>query len=159
MGDLLYRNRFRVPSSRLAGWDYRRSGVYAVTICVRNRVQCLSEISEGTVALTPVGEVVAAAWREIPEVHPRVSLDEWIVMPDHLHGILFFDRHEASTPAPSLGIVIGQFKKRSTKRIWSMRQPGFAWQERYDDQILPNARALEKYRSYIRRNPHEYSGL
>ena len=158
MGDVLYRNRFRVPSARMAGWDYRRSGFYAVTICVQDRIPCLSGISGGIVTHTPLGEVVAASWREIPEVHPRVSLDEWVVMPDHLHGILFFDRHEASTPAPTLGIVIGQFKKRSTKKIWSMKHTGFAWQERFDDQILQNARALEKYRSYIRRNPQEYTG-
>ena len=154
---MLYRNRYRVPSARKVGWDYRWSGYYGVTICVRDRVPCLSEISGGIVTLTPLGEVVATAWREIPAIHPRVSLDEWVIMPDHLHGILLFDRHEGGTPAPTLGTIIGQFKKRSTKRIWSMQRSGFAWQERYDDRILPNARALENFRSYIRRNPHKHN--
>ncbi|HYU30801.1 MAG TPA: transposase [Thermoanaerobaculia bacterium] len=156
MADLLYRNRFRIPSARKTGWDYRWGGVYAVTICVQERRRVLSEISEGTVTLTRLGEAVATSWREIPEVHPRVSLDEWIVMPDHLHGILFFGPMEAESPSSSLGVVIGQFKKRSTKRIRSMKAADFAWQERFHDQIVPNARALERYRAYIRRNPREW---
>lgn len=151
MGAPLYRDRYRVPSARMSGWDYRWSGVYAVTICVLDRLECLGALSEGSVQFTPFGAIVAGAWQEIPHIHPRVSLDEWIVMPDHLHGILIFGPPDPR--AVPLGTIIGQFKKRSTKRIRAMGAPQFAWQERYFDQILPDARALDRYRSYIRHNP------
>ena len=158
MDDAAYRNRFRVPSIRLRGWDYRRPGVYGVTICVLGRDCCLGEVQEGQVARSPFGEIVAEEWQRIPEVHPHVALDEWIVMPDHLHGILFFEpeRVEGNAKgifaAGSLGAVVGQFKKRSTKRIRARRY-AFAWQERFFDQILRNKTALERYRTYIRENP------
>jgi REP-associated tyrosine transposase len=59
MAPLLFRNRFRVPSTRLQGWDYRRPGVYAVTICVKGRVCCLGEVVADDVALSPFGVIVA----------------------------------------------------------------------------------------------------
>ncbi len=151
MTQLLYRNRFRVPSARRPGWDYRWNGTYAVTVCVRGRVCCLGEVVDGEVGLSPFGEVVAAEWRRIPEIHSRVTLDEWIVMPDHLHGILLFGGGRGSSP--TLGTVVGQFKQRSTKQIRTQRYPEFAWQERFYDQILNSLDALERYRDYLRGNP------
>lgn len=162
MEPLLYRNRFRVPSARLSGWDYRWAGVYAVTVCVRDRVRCLGTIVEADVALSPEGEIVAAEWMRIPVVHPGIDLDDWILMPDHLHGILIFmgARNEPAEPgrwtAGSLGAVVGQFKMRTTKRIRARRHPGFAWQERFYDQILRDDDALNRYRTYIRDNPQRW---
>ena len=156
---MLYRNRFRVPSARRLGWDYRWAGVYAVTICVQGRICCLGEVTEESVSLSPNGEIVAEEWLGIPEIHPHVALDEWIIMPDHLHGILMFEKEEGNPWAPglltagSLGAVAGQFKKRSTKRIRARRCPVFAWQQRFFDQILVDDDALERYRKYIRENP------
>lgn len=158
MTSLLFRNRFRVPSARLQGWDYRRPGIYAVTICVKDRVCCLGDVVADDVAISPFGEIVAEEWLTIPRTHPHVVLDEWIVMPDHLHGILIFQGEnrlpsKAGLPAGSLGAVVGQFKKRATKRIRARRRPEFSWQERYFDQILRNQEDLESYRIYIRGNP------
>jgi REP element-mobilizing transposase RayT len=158
MGSLLFRNRFRIPSARLEGWDYSGPGVYAVTVCVQGRLCCLGEVVEAEVALSPLGAIVAEEWLAIPRTHPQVVLDEWIVMPDHLHGILIFppgDRpiSREGLPAGSLGAVVGQFKQRATKRIRARRRPDFAWQERYFDQILRNEETLERYRLYIRQNP------
>ncbi len=158
MTPLLFRNRFRVPSARLPGWDYSWPGAYAVTICVKGRVGCLGEVVEADVALSPLGVIVAEEWLAIPGTHRQVVLDEWIVMPDHLHGILIFERGERpipkeGLPAGSLGAVVGQFKQRATKRIRALRRREFAWQERYFDQILRDDEALERYRVYIRENP------
>jgi REP element-mobilizing transposase RayT len=154
-----FRDRFRVPSARRRGWDYRWAGVYAVTVCVHGRICCLGEVVEDDIAVTGYGEIVASEWQRIPEVHPHVTLDEWIIMPDHLHGILIFQSPgpapEESPPLPagSLGIMVGQFKMRSTKRIRTLRNAGFNWQERFYDQILCDPNAVEKYRRYIRENP------
>lgn len=158
MAPLLFRNRFRVPSTRLRGWDYRWAGIYAVTICVQGRVCCLGEVVEADVALSPFGVIVAEEWLAIPHTHPQVALDEWIVMPDHVHGILIFQGEDRPVPqdglpAGSLGAVVGQFKKRATKRIRLRRRPEFSWQDRFFDQILRNNEDLELYRAYIRENP------
>ncbi|HEX5720222.1 MAG TPA: transposase [Thermoanaerobaculia bacterium] len=161
MEPLLFRNRFRVPSARLRGWDYRWPGVYAVTICVKGRVCCLGEVVDADVALSPIGVIVAEEWLAIPRTHPQVILDEWIIMPDHLHGILTFQGDERPAPegrlsAGSLGAVVGQFKQRTTKRIRARRQPDFSWQDRYFDQILKNEGELAHYRVYIRGNPSRW---
>ena len=160
MPPLLFRNRYRVPSARLPGWDYRWPGTYAVTICVKDRVCCLGEVVEAEVALSPIGAIVASEWLAIPRAHPQVVLDEWVVMPDHLHGIVIFRGEEPplpeeGLPAGSLGAVVGQFKQRATKRIRA-RWPGFAWQDRFFDQILRDENGLERYRAYIRANPRRW---
>src|SRR3954454_4324052 len=82
--------RYRIPSARLACWDYRWAGVYNVTICTLGRVCWFGEIAEGQMALSLEGNVIAQEWTKIPQIGPHVLLDEWIVMPDHLHGILVF---------------------------------------------------------------------
>jgi REP element-mobilizing transposase RayT len=161
MASLLFRNQFRIPSTRLLGWDYRWPGVYAVTICVKERVCCLGEVVEDDVALSSLGVIAAEEWLAIPGSHPKVALDEWIVMPDHMHGILIFQDQDCRLSkgnllAGSLGAVVGQFKKRVTRRIRARRQPGFSWQERYFDQILRDDDELQRYRVYIRENPRRW---
>ena len=155
MEPLLFRNRYRVPSARLEGWNYSWPGVYAVTICVQGRDRCLGDVAGDDVALSPFGEIVAEEWLAIPRMHGLVVLDEWIVMPDHLHGILIFEGKDRlnTQSAESLGTVVGQFKQRATKRIRARRRPEFAWQERYFDQILRDDENLRRYRAYIRENP------
>lgn len=84
MANLLFRNRYRVPSSRLPGWDYGRGGAYCVTICTQNRVCWFGEIQEGRMDLSPLGQVVAKEWQKTPKVRPYVTLDAWVVMPNHV---------------------------------------------------------------------------
>jgi REP element-mobilizing transposase RayT len=110
------------------------------------------------VALSPFGALVAEEWLAIPRMHGHVVLDEWIVMPDHLHGILIFQANgpNADRAPEPLGTVVGQFKQRATKRIRARRRPEFAWQERYFDQILRDDENLQRYRAYIRENPSRW---
>jgi putative transposase len=163
-GGSLFRNRFRIPSTRLKSWDYRWAAAYYVTLCTRLRICWLGEIVKGEALLSPLGQVVAEEWRKIPRARPWVILDEWIIMPDHIHGILIFQNNlPKDEPAPtavphllaqSLGAVIGQSKAGSTKRIWwNMKQTRFAWQARYHDIILREPADLERARTYIRENP------
>ncbi len=163
--DLLFRRRFRIPSARYPGWDYRWAGVYSVTICTHGRVRCLGEVVDGEVSLSPLGAVVAEEWLKIPQQQSRVKLDEWIVMPDHMHGILVFhdksregsQRDSKHLQSQSLGAVIGQFKSKVTKRIWwNLRQRDFGWQPRFHDEIIRNPTHLERLRAYIRDNPKRW---
>src|SRR5438270_1453764 len=88
--ELRFKNQYRILPARLASWDYRWSGVYSVTICTLRRVRWFGEVIAEQVALSPEGRAVAEEWKKIPRACPRVILDEWIVMPDHMHGILVF---------------------------------------------------------------------
>jgi REP element-mobilizing transposase RayT len=136
-----------------------------VTVCVLGRICCLGDVVDGAVERSAHGEIAAEEWRKIPVIHPHVALDEWIVMPDHVHGILVFQEEKEAPAAPgiltagSLGAVIGQFKKRSTKRIRALRRPDFTWQERFFDQILKDEEAIERYRHYIRENPKRWKSV
>ena len=106
--------------------------------------------------LSREGDVVAREWSVIPQIGSYVVLDEWIVMPDHLHGIFIFrNSPELREEVPlSLGEVIAQFKSRATKTIrWDLKRRRFAWQERYHDTILREPADLERVREYIRTNP------
>ncbi|HKI02948.1 MAG TPA: transposase [Thermoanaerobaculia bacterium] len=150
--DILFRRRYRIPSARLPGWDYRWAGVYHVTICTQGRMQCLGDVVDGKVSLSPIGKVVAEKWLKIPTYHPQIALDEWIVMPDHMHGILIFQGPMQENE--SLDIVIGRFKAACTKRIWRhFNRRDFDWQERFYDNILRDLADLERVRAYIRNNP------
>ena len=152
----LFRNRYRIPSARLPGWDYRRPGIYFLTICTLWRDQCLGEVAGGEVTLSDYGKVVAREWQAIPGGCPRATLDAWIVMPDHLHGIVVFGAASTESEPVSLATVIGQFKKRSTKAIRARGYQAFAWQERFHDGILDSLEALERARAYIRENPQRW---
>ncbi|HEX6901929.1 MAG TPA: hypothetical protein VF789_19565 [Thermoanaerobaculia bacterium] len=127
-----------------------------MTICTNYRDQCLGEVDQDLVLLSPYGEIVVREWNRIPGRHPCVTLDEWIVMPDHMHGILWLsgsgfsqeDEHRAA-----LGVVIGRFKSKSTKSIRTSGYLGFDWQTRFHDRILRSPEELERARIYIRQNP------
>lgn len=75
-------------SIRLKGWDYRNPGLYFITICTKNRIHHFGEINNGIMGLSVPGCLAHYYWRQIPDHHPNVALDEFIVMPNHLHGIV-----------------------------------------------------------------------
>ena len=84
--DIHHRN-----SVRLRSYDYRSAGAYFVTICTHQKEPILAEIVDGAVSPSSLGNVVWECWHQIPEHFPHVDLDEFIVMPNHLHGIVFIN--------------------------------------------------------------------
>ena len=75
-------------SIRLRGYDYSQPGKYSVTICTQNKEHLFGEVVEGEMHRNELGEYVALCWEWLPRQYPYVDLDEWIVMPNHLHGII-----------------------------------------------------------------------
>jgi len=75
-------------SIRLKGYDYTAPGAYFVTICTQDRVQMFGEVVGGDMRLNPHGRVVDTYWSRIPRYFPHVTLDAWVVMPNHVHGII-----------------------------------------------------------------------
>ena len=90
----LFRDRYRVESSRLKNWDYAAAGWYFVTICTREREPILGEVVNGKMRLSVIGKTAHQCWKEIPEHFGHVQLDGHVVMPNHVHGILnIIDNH------------------------------------------------------------------
>ena len=173
-----YQGRYRVESTRLRGWDYRTEGWYFVTVCTQDRACVLGEVEAAFqapedpaltwpppgVRLSAAGRIVAEEWLRTPQVRPEVTLDAWVIMPNHLHGILHLvetPRRGVSSPSAglepgSLGAILGQFKSVCTKRIRQSHQADFGWQPRFFDRIIRNEDALHRAREYVHLNPQRW---
>ncbi len=86
-----FQNKYRIPSARLQNWDYRWGGAYFITICTKNREHYFGEISDGTIKLSSAGILADVFWHEIKNHAKNVVLGEFVVMPNHIHGILILD--------------------------------------------------------------------
>ncbi len=90
--EIHHRKSYRMPS-----WDYARGGKYYVTICTRNRICCFGDLINDKIILNEMGEIVRRFWLEIPEHFPDTWVDEYIVMPNHIHGIIVMKRLNLNT--------------------------------------------------------------
>jgi putative transposase len=175
-----FKGRFRIDSTRLEGWSYSTSGWYFVTICTKDQVPFFGEVIEGEVVLSALGKLASRMWEEIPRHHSVVELDEFIIMPNHIHGVIIILPKEKGITSPksvetlhatsvqplldekmaeispckgSLSVIMRSYKSALTR--WA-RQNGyekFAWHPRYFDHIIRNEGALQKIRNYIQENP------
>ena len=143
--------------NRLKHFDYSSPGSYFITICVKDRKPILSTIipnenvfQSPKINLTQYGEVVDNAIKNIPSIYPVISLEKYVIMPEHLHLLLRIrtDENGLAVQAPSIDRVIKQFKSYVTKQI------GFSlWQRTYFDHIV---RGIDDYNNiweYINNNP------
>ena len=149
-------------STRLRGHDYSGPGAYFITICALSHL--FGRVRTGEVFLSPFGEIAHECWAEIPDHFPHVRLDAFVVMPDHLHGILILADRALRTRAigkispGSLGAVVRSFKSAVTARINSLgdvRREGI-WQRNYFDQIIRGRADLDRVRWYVADNPSRW---
>ncbi|MDP6628343.1 MAG: transposase, partial [Candidatus Marinimicrobia bacterium] len=83
-----YKNTFRIESARLHYWDYSNPGMYFVTICTQNFMEWFGVVNNEKMDLNKMGEIADSCWTKIPNHFPNVELDEYIIMPNHIHGII-----------------------------------------------------------------------
>ncbi len=158
-------------SPRLKGYDYSQNGAYFVTICTQNRECLFGEIVAGEMRRNEFGEIARLEWLQTAALRPDVELDAFVVMPNHIHGILLIvegavgTQRAVSLPSQSasfgkllsgsLSTIIRSYKSAVTKRINELRNiPGVAvWQSRYYDHIIRNEASLSSIREYIYSNP------
>ncbi|MCX6807641.1 MAG: hypothetical protein NTZ80_02465 [Patescibacteria group bacterium] len=95
--NLKFKNKYRIPSSRLREWDYSRDGAYFVTICTKNRERFFGEILDGRLAATRQMEICLSCWNDLPNHYANCILDAFVIMPDHVHGIIFIDNKPVET--------------------------------------------------------------
>ena len=150
-------------SIRLRGYDYSQPGKYHVTICTAGKEHLLGEVVEGEMHPNELGERVALCWKWLAQHYSYIDLDEWIVMPNHVHGIIIITNREggsrtAPTRRKTLGSLIGAFKTVSTEDVNELRgTPGRTlWQRDFYDHIIRNEDELNKIREYIQTNPVQW---
>jgi REP element-mobilizing transposase RayT len=155
-------------SIRLKGYDYTRAGAYFVTICTKDRACLFGDVADGVMRLNQMGHIVRQCWLAIPDHVPPVLLDEFVVMPNHVHGIIVLVSPLQNDDTPtrprgpqrqSVGSIVGSFKSAATKRINEQRgTPGApVWQRDYFEHIIRNDESLNRIREYILNNPLQWA--
>jgi putative transposase len=168
----LFKGKYRIKSARHSYWDYSSNGYYFVTICTKNREEFFGEIKNGIMGLNETGCMVAEFWKDIPNHFDNVFLDEWTVMPNHVHGVIIINNNRRDEALPrlytgnypqmsqispkpkSLPTIIGSFKSIATKTI-NQKYPdlNFSWQSRFYDHVIRDEKSLDDIREYIHFNP------
>lgn len=164
----------RRRSIRLRGYDYSQAGAYFVTICTQHRECLFGKITDQVMRLNDAGAIAAKCWQGIPLHFPHAALDEWTVMPNHVHGIIVITdtagrgtacrapTHRAPATerfgkpvSGSLPTVVRSYKSAVTRHINILRTtPGNRlWQRNYWDHVIRNETELHRIRQYIRNNP------
>ena len=162
-------------SIRLPGADYAAAGGYFITICTYQKRCIFGEVVDGEMHLSPIGQIVNDNWISIGVIHTWMFVDTFVIMPNHVHGILFIQdrdvgatqcvaptslpdmRNLSSGPNPSsIGAIIGAFKSATTKEIRSANYLSGGvrvWQRNYYERILRKEDDLHITRYYIETNP------
>jgi REP element-mobilizing transposase RayT len=162
-------------SIRLKRYDYSHPGAYFITICTHNRECLFGKINNGKMFLNDIGEIAKQCWLEIPHHFPNVSLDEFVIMPNHIHGIIILNDTGLNvganndsplpdcsqkplfrSPSRTIGSIIRGFKIGVTK--WCRQNANIytVWQRNYYEHILRNDHALHRIRQYIVDNPTKW---
>jgi REP element-mobilizing transposase RayT len=170
-----YKGRYCIPSTRRKGWDYASPGYYFITICTKNRQPFFGQIIDAEMRLSPVGDMARCYGQDTPAHFPTTSIDEFIVMPNHVHGIVIIEDTHVETlhatsqwreskptsqkmseisPKPgSISTIIRSYKSAVTRWARENWDGEFAWQERFYDHIIRNDKSFEAIRTYICNNP------
>ncbi len=175
-----FQDKYRIPSARAAWWDYGWNSAYFVTICTKNRAHLFGHIIEGKMELSPLGVIADILWHEIPHHAKAVELGDFVVMPNHIHGILILDKPVDPLPvfvaqqdgnheqlhgkvqpetidrSKTLSSLVGAYKSAVTKHA---NRLGYlnGWQSRFHDRIIRNYAEYQRIAGYIINNPSRWA--
>ncbi|HBM16799.1 MAG TPA: hypothetical protein DD381_10715 [Lentisphaeria bacterium] len=168
---MLYQNKYRIETVRYKNWNYSNEGLYFITICVKKHQLLLGSISDEKMILSEVGKCVDKCWKEIPDHFPFAKLDEYVIMPNHIHGIIEICHADRETQTlvslqsipdrkpgnfgpqtKNLPSIIRGFKI-GVKKCALVKGTCFNWQKGYYDHIVSRDKELNNIRNYIRANP------
>ena len=158
-------------SLRLKDFDYSQTGAYFVTICTQKGKSILGNVIGEEMVSNEYGRIVKQSWNGLSSHFWNIEIDWFVVMPNHIHGIITLDDAcgggvpppmvEATSPLqkPKLGQIVGYFKYQTTKLINEIRStPGFrVWQRNYYEHVIRNEEKLNKIRYYIQTNPLKWN--
>ncbi len=146
-------NRPRRKPARLPGWDYATPANYFVTLVTLGRREVFGSVLDSQVILGELGQLAAQDWLRIGRDDPSIALDAFVVMPNHLHGILGITQEAG----PGVSEIMRIFKARVTLGAQQLGFEGTIWQHGFHDRILRDRAAVEAARRYIEANPARWS--
>ncbi len=173
-----YQNKYRIKSARLPNWDYGWDGSYFVTICTHNRVNYFGDIDNGNMQFSNIGIIANILWYEIKNHSKNIELGAFVVMPNHIPGILALNGnvqtgHALSLQSPqsnnktigqnrfqnigknTLSSIIGGYKSAVTKHAHRLGF-SFEWQCNYWEHIVRNEKEFNHISQYILDNPAKW---
>ena len=168
----LYKKKYRIESIRLPNYDYSSNGYYFVTICTHKKFCYFGQIVKSQMQLSQVGKIAQKHWQEIPQHFDGVYLDEYVIMPNHVHGIIVINRPNnvetrnfaslqpnkfAPLKPGSLQTIIHAYKSSVTRWCRKNGDDDFRWQSRFYEHIIRDETALNNIRRYIINNPAKWS--
>jgi len=181
----LFKNKYRIASARWQQWDYTNPGAYFITICTKNRICYFGKCEKQKMYLNEIGKMAEKFWFAIPQHFHNISLDEFVIMPNHIHGIIIIQSincdntivetlhcnvstsimHIAknkqmsriSPKSGSLSTIIRSFKSVCTREINSKYSVDFKWQERFRDRVIRNKKEFQRIKQYIINNPKNWN--
>jgi REP element-mobilizing transposase RayT len=163
-----FQNKYKVKSARLPEYDYSTVGYYCITICTQNKKCYFGRIIGHEVQLSEIGKIARQCWVDIPIHFPHVSLDTFIIMPNHVHGIICINNVETQNFA-SLQITKNVFGPQSknlasivrgykigVQKLATVNNIPFSWQPRFYDHVIRNKKSLQNIRQYIASNVEKW---
>ncbi|MEQ8582643.1 MAG: transposase [Marinoscillum sp.] len=181
-----FNNKYRIASARAPWWDYGSNAAYFITICTHGRVHFFGEIASDQMILSEMGVHAQSCWYEIPNHFPFVQLGAFVVMPNHIHGIIIIDKpgvlnqesvetqnfaslpqrtsRQFQTPSlnkfgpqsQNLASIVRGYKIGVTKNS-KIINPDFKWQSRYHDHIIRDDAEYQRINDYIENNPANWN--
>jgi len=180
----LFRNRFRNETSRHKGFCYSNPGGYFVTICTKDNLNHFGDVIDGQMILSVKGKIASDLWLQIPMHFSWIILDEYSIMPNHIHGIIILKsncrdvacnvrtigcNNDSDIPGSSknenmsmispksgsLGSVIRSYKSAVSREIHMIDQV-FSWHSRFYDHIIRTDKEFCRIRKYIQENPNKW---
>ncbi len=159
-------SHWRRKSIRLEGYDYSQAGTYYITICTFLRESFFGHTENAKIILTPVGAIACKYWKEIPYHFQHADVDVFIIMPNHIHGLIQISDENKNVVAEhvqpesndskissSIGSIIKQYKGSVTRWCKKNHYLDFKWQNNFYEHIVRNEKELNRIRQYIITNP------
>jgi REP element-mobilizing transposase RayT len=147
----------------LKSYDYSQDGYYFVTICAENRKEWFGKVEKGEMILNQYGKIANQCWDDLPNHYLNCSLDSFVVMLNHIHGIIVIINKDVTIvgnglkPFPTHGLseMIRGFKTFSSRKINEeiKNDNKFQWQKSFYDHVIRNETELYRIRDYIKNNP------
>jgi len=164
---------------RLRNHDYSSPGVYFITICTDNRKHFFGEITNMQMTYTPIGEIALQYWNEIPHHFPQIKLRAFVIMPNHIHGIMQIICRDTACRVPtnddadnvgschgmtpqynqfsnpikgSISTIIGQYKSSVTRWCNKNDHSYFGWQSKFHDHVVRSREEYDRITNYINTN-------
>src|SRR5262249_12055481 len=141
---------------RLPAYDYSQAGAYFITVCTQHRAMLFGQVVECDVELNETGMIVQQTWDELPTHYQGINLDAFIVMPNHIHGIIILaDEPQTRHTIPEIVRAFKTFSARRANECAGKR--GVLWQRGYYEHVIRHEKALDRIRTYIANNPAQWA--